>query len=33
VGESTAVDATWTNFGGRTCNMERRLYCFSGPEL
>jgi len=30
VGESTAVDATWTSLGGRTCDMERRLYCFSG---
>jgi hypothetical protein len=32
VGESTAVDATWTSLGGRTCDTERRLYCFSGDE-
>lgn len=29
VGDSTATDATWTNFGGRGCDQEKRLYCFS----
>jgi hypothetical protein len=32
VGKWAAVDATWTSFSGRACELERQLYCFSGGE-